>query len=102
MKSKPDRYSIKIWAIIENPSGYVWKLQVYTGQQGSTPEKKQGKRVVLDMVQGLGQGYGITCDSFSTLLELETELNKQKKTFLGTMRQNRKEVPKDALPSKSR
>lgn len=30
MKSKPDRYGIKIWAICENPSGYVWNSQVYT------------------------------------------------------------------------
>ena len=24
MRSKPDRYGIKIWANCENPSGYVW------------------------------------------------------------------------------
>ena len=31
MKSKPDRHGIKIWANCENPSGYVWNLQVYKG-----------------------------------------------------------------------
>ena len=102
MKSKPDRYGIKIWAICENPSGYVWNSQVYTGQQAAAPEKKQGKRVVLDLVQGLGQGYGITCDNFFTSLELAVDLAKQQKTLLGTLRQNRKEVPKVMLSSKSR
>lgn len=102
MKSKPDRYGIKIWAICENPSGYIWKSQVYTGKKGSTAEKNQGKRVVLDMVQGLGQGYGITCDNFFTSLELAKELAKEQKTLLGTLRKNRKEVPKEMLAVKSR
>ena len=66
------------------------------------PEKKQGKRVVLDLVKGLGQGYGVTCDNFFTLLELAKERAKQNKTLVGTMRQIRKEIPKIILPSKSR
>ena len=41
MKSKYDRYGVKIWAICENPTGYVWNSQVYTGQQSSTPEKSK-------------------------------------------------------------
>ena len=102
MKSKPDRYGIKIWANCKNPSGYVWNSQVYTGQISSAPEKKQGKRVVLDLVKDLGQGYGVTCDNFFTSLELAQELAKQNKTLLGTIRQIRKEVPGIMLPSKSR
>ena len=102
MKSKPDRHGIKIWANCENPSGYVWNSQVYTGQISSAPEKKQGKRVVLDLVKDLGQGYGVTCDNFFTSLELAQELAKQNKTLLGTIRQIRKEVPGIMLPSKSR
>ena len=102
MKSKPDRYGIKIWANCENPSGYVWNSQVYTGQISSAPEKKQGQRVVLDLVKDLGQGYGVTCDNFFTSLELAKELAKQDKTLLGTIKQIRKEVPRTMLPSKSR
>ena len=41
MKSKPDRYGIKIWANCENPSGYVWNSQVHTGQITSGPEKSK-------------------------------------------------------------
>ena len=65
-------------------------------------KKKQGQRVVLDLVKGLGQGYGVICDNFFTSLELAKELAKQYKTLLGTIRQIRKEVPKIVLPSKSR
>ena len=66
------------------------------------PEKKKGQRVVLDLVKGLRQGYGVTCDNFFTSLELAKELAKQNKTLLGTIRQVPKEVPKIMLPSKSR
>ena len=58
--------------------------------------------MVLDLVKGLGQGYGVTCDNFFTSLELAKKLAKQNKILLGTMRQIRKEVPKIMLPSKSR
>ena len=87
MKSKPDCYGIKIWANCKNPSRYVWNLPVYTGQISFAPEKKQGQRVVLDLVKSLGQGYGVTCDNFFTSLELAKELAKQNKILLGTMRQ---------------
>ena len=100
MKSKPDCYGIKIWANCENPSGYIWNSQVYTAQISFAPEKKQGQRVVLDLVKGLGQGYRVICDNFFTSLELAKELEKQNKTLLGTMRQIRKEVLKIMLPSK--
>ena len=102
IKSKLDQYGTKIWAICENPSGYVWKSQVYTGQIASNPEKNQGGRVVLELVQGLGPGQGVTCDKFFTSFVLTRELTKQNKTILETMRQSRREVQKEALPSKSR
>ena len=62
---------------------------MYTGQISFAPEKKQGQRVVLDLVKGLGQGYEVTCDNFFTSIELAKELAKQNKTLLGTMRQIR-------------
>ena len=105
MKSKPDRHDIKIWAKCENSSEYVWNSQVYTSRIHKyisfAPEKKQAQRVVLDLVKGLDQGYGVTCDNFFTSLELAKELAKQNKTLLGTIKQIRKEVPKTMLPSKS-
>ena len=38
--------------------------------------------MVLDLVKGLGQGYGVTSDTFFTLLELAKEVTKQDKTLL--------------------
>ena len=76
----------------ENPSGYIWNCQVYVGKEGSQTEKNQGKRVVLDLVTGLGQGYGITCDNFFSSLSLARELKSQNIGILGTIRKHRVEV----------
>lgn len=61
-----------------------------------------GKRVVLDLVNGLGNGYGVTTDNFFTSLQLSQELLDQNKTLTGTIRKNRKEIPKEFIPSKTR
>ncbi|XP_029900730.1 piggyBac transposable element-derived protein 4-like [Myripristis murdjan] len=54
MPSKPGKYGIKIWAACDARTSYAWNLQIYTGKDASgIPEKKQGKRVVLDMATGL-------------------------------------------------
>ncbi|XP_053178200.1 hatching enzyme 1.2-like [Scomber japonicus] len=58
--------------------------QSYTGKRnGGAPEKNQGRRMVLDMVQGLS-GHNIMCNNFFTLNELGQELLKRKLTMVGT------------------
>lgn len=56
-------------------------MQVYTGKMNSEPEKNQGKRVVLDMVDGLSPGYGIMADNFFffTSVAVSKKLLKQQK-----------------------
>ncbi|CAH1980345.1 unnamed protein product [Acanthoscelides obtectus] len=39
-----------------------------TGKEGNKPEKGQGQRVVLDLVNHLSTGYGITTDNFLPVL----------------------------------
>ena len=53
-------------------------------------------------MKGLGQGYVRTCNNFFTSLELAKELEKQNKPLLVTIKQNRREVSKVMLLSKSR
>ena len=93
MKPKPKRYGLKIWTLCDTATSYAWNMQVYTGKQGNVVEREQGKRVVMDLVRGLGPGYGITTDNFFTSLSLAKELLKDKKTITGTIRQSRREIP---------
>lgn len=86
LPSKPAKYGIKIWA-----ASYAFNMQVYIGKQvGGAPEKNQGTRVVLDMVQGF-RGHNITCENFFTNYKLGQELLKRKLTMIVTVRKNRAE-----------
>lgn len=102
MKSKPAKYGIKIWALVDNDSTYALNLQVYTGKVGNKPEKDQGKRVVLDLVKDLEGGYGITTDNFFTSIPLANELWDRKLTLCGTMRKNKQDIPPVLLPHHSK
>ena len=83
-------------------TNFAWNMQVYTGKIGKSPEKEQGKRVEIDLVQQLGTGYGITTDNFFTSLSLAKELLLQGKTLTGTIRHRRREVPNSLWPSRAR
>lgn len=102
MKSKPAKYGIKIWALVDVATTYVKNLQVYLGKTADKPEKEQGKRVVLDMVSCLGQGYGITTDNFFTSVPLAHELLDRGLTLCGTLRQNKREIPSVLMPNRNR
>ena len=102
MKSKPDKYGIKIWTLCDTANSYAWNMQIYTGKVGKTVEKEQGKRVVLDMVNGLGSGYGVTTDNFFTSCSLADTLLQQQKTLTGTIRPKRREVPKEMWANRQR
>nr|CAI5830960.1 unnamed protein product [Callosobruchus analis] len=86
MKSKPDKYGLKIWALCDSSNTYCWNLQIYAGMTINIPGKEQGKQVVLDLIDGLGSGYGVTMDNFFTSLLLSKELLQQSKTLTGSIR----------------
>ncbi|XP_041864774.1 piggyBac transposable element-derived protein 4-like [Melanotaenia boesemani] len=102
MPNKPGKYGIKIWVVCDARNSYAWNMQIYTGKPASgVPEKKQGKRVVLEMTKGL-QGHNITCDNFFTSYDLGQELLKKKLTMVGTVRKNKPELPLALLGTKDR
>ncbi|XP_060720777.1 piggyBac transposable element-derived protein 4-like [Tachysurus vachellii] len=102
MPRKPGKYGIKIWATCDAKNSYAWNLQIYTGKPASgIPEKKQGKRVVLDMTTGL-RGHNITCDNFFTSYDLGQDLLKRKLTMVGTIKKNKPELPTEILQVKHR
>lgn len=94
MKSKPDKYGLKSWALCDSTNAYTHNLQVYLGKQNSIVEKNQGERVVLDMVRHLSQDYGITTDNFFTSKSLADKLLAKNLTLCGTVRNNKTFIPK--------
>ncbi|XP_055336857.1 piggyBac transposable element-derived protein 1-like [Paramacrobiotus metropolitanus] len=102
---KPSKYGLKNFILADSASKYCCNIQVYTGKSpGAPPERNQGRRVVLDLVQYLGvdSGRNVTTDNFFTDLELGLELLKRNITLVGTMRKNKPDIPAAFLPSRER
>lgn len=103
IKSKPARYGLKIWAAADVKTSYLYNLQVYTGKKGNHPEKKQGERIVKDLIEPMyGTGRGITVDNFFTSAPLAEFLLEKKITLLGTVRKNKPDTPKELNIYKNR
>lgn len=97
IKSKPAKYGIKIWALADVETTYLYNLQIYTGKlPGAQPEKNQGARVVKDLMTPLfNTGRGVTTDNFFTSAPLAEELLAKKITILGTVRKNKPDTPEE-------
>ena len=98
-KAKPGKYGIKLWIAADGKHFYACNIQVYTGKSGGLREKKQGLRVVKDMVCHMyGTARGVTTDNFFTSCKLADFLL----TVVGTLRKNRPEIPALFLSGKQR
>ncbi|KAF2892600.1 hypothetical protein ILUMI_13576 [Ignelater luminosus] len=51
--SKPEKFGIKIWAVCDSQTSFIYNYQIYIGKTGDQRERNQGKRVVLDMTKEL-------------------------------------------------
>ncbi|XP_026189546.1 serine/arginine repetitive matrix protein 1 isoform X2 [Mastacembelus armatus] len=97
MPKKPAKYGLKMWVTCDVQTAYAWKVSLYTGRLAGAPaEQNQGRRVVLDMTEGL-KGVNVTCDNFFSSFGLAEELLRRKNTMVGTMRKNLSELPPQLL-----
>lgn len=86
--SKPARYGIKVWAVCDSKSAFIWNTQIYCGKAPNTkPEKNQGQRVLLELTEGL-HGRRVCADNLFSTHAGTIELQRRKLTFLGTVRKN--------------
>ena len=103
---KPAKFHIKLYQVSEANSGYVLGLDVYTGK-GSTgcerhapvmdPECTVTTRVVLGLLHDvdlLNRNHHIYMDNYYTSPELFEELFARNTYACGTVRKNRKGLPK--------
>ncbi|KAL7382434.1 hypothetical protein ABVT39_022264 [Epinephelus coioides] len=91
-----------MWLLCDSVTFYAWQIQPYLGKTGDKPERAQGQRVVLDLVEKLSKGHSVTCNNFFTSLELGEALLRQGITLLGTMRRNKPELPPALKPLRLR
>lgn len=102
---KKAKFGIKFYQLCEAETGYIWNSVIYTGKETLFMDKYQeygcSTKSVMTLVDGLlGQGYCLTTDNFYTSPELAELLIAEKTDLVGTMRSNRKNLPKEIRTEK--
>ncbi|KAK7095512.1 hypothetical protein V1264_006908 [Littorina saxatilis] len=97
--SKPTRYGIKMYCCCEADTGFVCRMQVYTGAGPNGPEKNHGENVVKRLTQDfLGKGHTIYMDSFFSSVALYEYLRQNNTMAVGTVISGRVGMPRSLHP----
>ncbi|XP_062620039.1 piggyBac transposable element-derived protein 4-like [Saccostrea cucullata] len=100
LPAKPIEWGVKIWIMAESDTGYMHNFQIYKGKENNT-EKGLVHRVVMDLCrQMFGTNLNVYMDNFYTSPQLLLDLHVRGILACGTVRSNRKGLPKELLPAR--
>ena len=96
MPLKPIKRGYKVWIRSDSSTGYAFQFQIYTGKSHDGQIcVGLGERVVLSLCEVLKDTYcHVTFDNFFTSFDLMEKLFSWNIYATGTVRANRKELPK--------
>jgi hypothetical protein len=104
--SKPAKYGLKVWAIVDVKTKYTVTLEPYVGKQ---PENSPFEKSTapLDLVMRLcdkftKEGRNLTGDNWFTSIPLVRKLLDLDTTYVGTIRKNKREIPPEFQAEKSK
>lgn len=108
--SKPEKYGIKIMALTDARTHYLYNAYIYAGKDTdgvglTNEERKFGKptQSVIRLAKPLyNSNRNITADNWFSSIELADHLLKNKLTYVGTLKKNKREIPAEFLPKRSR
>ncbi|KAI8424674.1 hypothetical protein MSG28_006630, partial [Choristoneura fumiferana] len=100
IKNKSHKYGVKLYKLC-TPEGYTYNLLIYTGKGENGRELDHGQKTVMRLMKDLlNEGRLVITDNFYNSIGLAEELM-QNKTFLcGTLRPNRRGLPKRIISTK--
>nr|XP_022900752.1 piggyBac transposable element-derived protein 4-like [Onthophagus taurus] len=94
--SKPAKYGIKIFALVDCKSIYTCNLEIYCGKQPAGPHSTSWKNydLVMRMIAHItGTGRNVSMDNWFTSVPLAVDLLQMKTTIIGTLRKNKPDIP---------
>ncbi|KAB0803806.1 hypothetical protein PPYR_00776 [Photinus pyralis] len=104
--SKPNKYGIKIFSLVDSSSYYTMNMEIYAGKQPLGPFQidNSASSVVTRLVQPISKsGRNITCDNWFTSVPLALDLLRNHRlTLVGTLRKNKAQIPPQFIETKSR
>ncbi|XP_045454543.1 piggyBac transposable element-derived protein 4-like [Melitaea cinxia] len=97
--NKAAKYGIKVFKLCTE-KGYTWNLYVYCGKS-KEKDVDVSEKTVMTLAQGLlDEGRTIYTDNYYTSVPLAYRLRRRKTHLVGTLRSNRKHLPKDVIAAK--
>ena len=98
MPNKPDKFGIKFWLASDVKSKYILNGFPYLGKdEARSPSTPLSEFVVLKLTEPfLKCGRNVTTDNFFTSISLAKKLLAKRTTLVGTIRRNKRELPKPA------
>ena len=94
IKSKPDKFGIKLWLLVDCVTKYILNYFPYIGK-----EERNGRlsdAVVAELMEPyLRNGHNVTADNYFTTVNQMQELLQKNTTYVGTVRMNSKDLCKD-------
>lgn len=97
MPQKPGKFGMKYWLICDSNTSYVLRAEPYTGKDEQR-ELSLGEHVVTKLMEPyFHTGLTVTTDNYFTSLRVMRTLLEKDITMVGTVRQNRREIPTEML-----
>lgn len=103
--SKPNKYGIKIFAMVDSKLFYTANLEIYAGKQPDGPYFVSNKPV--DVIKRLAEpiynsGRNITADNWFTDINLISDLKQKLLSYVGTVRKNKRQIPPELVTTSNR
>ncbi|XP_069670943.1 piggyBac transposable element-derived protein 4-like isoform X1 [Periplaneta americana] len=110
MPKKPAKYGLKVQCLTDARTNYLYSAYIYSGKgsDGKTLSDQEKSlsipsQAILRLVKPIeNTGRNVTGDNWYTSVEAVNELSERGLTYVGTMKKNKKEIPRCFLPNKSR
>nr|CAH7765205.1 unnamed protein product [Callosobruchus chinensis] len=103
IKNKRHKYGVKLYKLC-TVEGYTLNIRIYWGKettQNADPNDPHTVKVVMDLMQNVvGSGRSLYADNFYSSVALVKKLQQQKTLYCGTLRSNRRGLPKDYVNRK--
>ncbi|XP_025831094.1 piggyBac transposable element-derived protein 4-like [Agrilus planipennis] len=99
--SKPNKYGLKVYALVDAKMFYTAKMEIYVGQQPVGPFYVNTSNMFLvpRLCQPIsGSNRNLTTDNFFSSIPLAyTLLQEHKLTLIGTLKKNKPQIPPDMM-----
>ena len=93
---KPGCFGIKCFTLAEASSGYGLVSKAYTGKENGVVQTDLGRRAVMGLMESFfNKGHTLYMDNYYTSVPLFEDLEERGALACGTVRSNRKGLPRD-------